>query len=94
MSPIDAEPSDYESLTIDDDGIIRLIWPAGVKITGSSARSAFDAVNQLSADTRRPMLVDMATTKSVAREAARAVFGMSRPRRPGSLCSAGHRWTG
>jgi hypothetical protein len=68
------EPSRYESLTIDDEGFIRLVWPAGVTITGPSAREAFDAVNRLSADRPRPMLVDMATTKSVARE-ARAVFG-------------------
>jgi hypothetical protein len=72
--PVESDPSAYESLTIDDEGIIRLVWPNGVRITGQSARSAFDAVNRLSADTRRPMLVDMATTQSVARD-ARAVFG-------------------
>jgi len=66
--------SRYESLTIDDEGFIRLLWPVGAKITGPSAQEAFDEVNRISADTRRPMLVDMATTKSVARE-ARAVFG-------------------
>ena len=65
--------SEYESLTI-EDGVLILRWPSGVKITGESARRAFDAVNALSAGTRRPMLVDMATTSSVARE-ARAVFG-------------------
>ncbi len=70
----DEDEHDYESLTIDDEGLIRLVWPSGVRITGPSARAAFDAVNRLSADERRPMLVDMATTKSVARE-ARAVFG-------------------
>lgn len=66
--------SEYESLTIDDEGMLRLVWPAGVKITGPSARQAFDDVNKICAGTRRPMLVDMATTSSVARE-ARAVFG-------------------
>ena len=50
------------------------MWPGGVKITGPAARRAFDEVNRICAGTRRPMLVDMATTKSVARE-ARAVFG-------------------
>jgi hypothetical protein len=74
MTVDEPQPSDYESLTIDDEGFIRLVWPSGVRITGPSARAAFDAVNLLSADLRRPMLVDMATTKSVARE-ARAVFG-------------------
>jgi len=66
--------SEYESLTI-DHGVIRLLWPNGAKITGPSARRAFDEVNRISADARRPMLVDMATTSTVARE-ARAVFGM------------------
>ncbi len=74
MTVDEPEPHEYESLTIDDEGFIRLVWPAGVRITGPSARAAFDAVNRLSSDLRRPMLVDMATTKSVARE-ARAVFG-------------------
>ena len=71
---VDPEPSGYESLVIDDEGIVRLQWPAGVRITGASARAAFDAVNRLCGSVRRPMLVDMATTTSVARE-ARAVFG-------------------
>jgi len=74
MSMTPAE-SHYESLTIDDEGFIRLLWPVGAKITGPSAQEAFDEVNRISADARRPMLVDMATTKSVARE-ARAVFGV------------------
>jgi hypothetical protein len=69
-----APSSEYESLTIDDQGLLMLVWPSGVTITGPSARRAFDEVNRICAGTRRPMLVDMATTKSVARE-ARAVFG-------------------
>jgi hypothetical protein len=64
----------YESLTIDADGVIHLVWPTGVTITGPSARAAFEDVNRMSSGTRRPMLVDMATTNSVARE-ARTVFG-------------------
>ena len=64
-----AASSEYESLTIDDEGLLILVWPRGVKITGPSARRAFDEVNRICAGTRRPMLVDMATTKSVAREA-------------------------
>ncbi len=64
---------DYESLTI-DSGVLLLRWPCGVQITGEAARRAFDDVNRLSGGTRRPMLVDMATTKSVARD-ARSVFG-------------------
>jgi hypothetical protein len=74
MSDEPGAASSYESLTIDDEGFIRLVWPRGARITGPSARAAFDAVNRISADHRRPMLVDMATTDSVARE-ARTVFG-------------------
>ncbi len=72
---MDAKPTDseHESVMIEDD-IVMLRWPAGVTITGATARRAFDEVNRVSADRRRPMLVDMATTKSVARE-ARTVFG-------------------
>ena len=66
--------SRYESLTIDDEGFLRLLWPVGAKITWPSAKEAFDEVNRICGGTRRPMLVDMATTESVARE-ARAVFG-------------------
>jgi hypothetical protein len=68
------DSSEYESLTISDEGLILLVWPPGVKITGPSARRAFDEVNRICGTSRRPMLVDMATTKSVARD-ARAVFG-------------------
>jgi hypothetical protein len=64
----------HESLTIDDEGLLILVWPRGVKITGPAARHALDEVNRICDGTRRPMLVDMATTASVSRE-ARVVFG-------------------
>lgn len=67
------ERSRFESLTIDDEGFVILTWPRAVTITGPSARHAMDEVNRICGDTRRPMLVDMATTKAVARE-ARTVF--------------------
>jgi hypothetical protein len=45
---VDLPPADsrYESLTIDDEGFIRLLWPVGAKITGPSAQQAFDEVNE------------------------------------------------
>lgn len=64
----------YESLTI-EDGIVMLRWPRGGTISGPAAKRAIDDVNTLCAGTYRPMLVDMALTKSVARE-ARAAFGL------------------
>ncbi len=69
-----SESSPYESLTIDAEGVVILVWPRGADITGAAAQQAFDDVNTMCGDVRRPMLVDMATTKSVAR-GARAVFG-------------------
>jgi hypothetical protein len=69
-----SEVSPYESLTIDREGVVILVWPRGAQITGAAAQQAFDDVNTLCGVVRRPMLVDMATTKSVAR-GARAVFG-------------------
>jgi hypothetical protein len=68
------ESTGFESLTIDDEGFLLLKWPADVTITGPAARHAMNEVNRICAGTERPMLVDMATTKSVSRE-ARVVFG-------------------
>ncbi len=67
------ESKPYESLTI-EDGLILLRWPKGAAIDAAGARAAFDDVNAMSADTHRPMLVDMALVKSVSR-GARGVFG-------------------
>ncbi len=69
---VESADTGYESLTI-EDGIVMLRWPRGGSISGSAARRALDDVNTLCAGVYRPMLVDMATTKSVARE-ARAAF--------------------
>lgn len=65
--------SRFESLTIDGEGFVILKWPNAVTITGPAAQDAMDEVDRICGETRRPMLVDMATTKSVARE-ARTVF--------------------
>ncbi len=72
---VSGEPArvEHEDVWI-ENGIVLLRWPVGVVITGVTARRAFDEVNRVSADRPRPMLVDMANTKSVARE-ARTVFG-------------------
>ena len=58
---------------INDDGIIRLDWTAGITITEQAAQGAFDFVDEISADRRRPMVVNMAETAAVTR-AARTVF--------------------
>lgn len=64
--------NDDVTVTVVDD-IIRLKWTEGITITEPAARIAAAYVNQVSADRRRPMVVDMSLTASVTRQ-ARTVF--------------------
>lgn len=57
------------------DGIIHLIWNPSVHIEAHDARAAMAAVNKVASGLEYPMLVDMATTESVARQ-ARSVFSI------------------
>ncbi|TDL36834.1 STAS/SEC14 domain-containing protein [Arthrobacter nitrophenolicus] len=61
-------------LSLDEGGILQLRWPRGASISEADAENAMDRVNDLCGESRRPMLVDMATTERVSR-GARAVFG-------------------
>jgi hypothetical protein len=61
------------TVALDRDGLVRLHWANGMKITESAAREAVAAVNNICAGQRHPMLVDMTETASVTRP-ARAVF--------------------
>lgn len=61
-------------LSLDGGGVLQLHWPRGASISEADAESAMRRVNELCGETRRPMLVDMATTEKVSR-GARAVFG-------------------
>ena len=61
-------------LSLDGDGVLQLLWPRGASISEADAESAMARVNEMCGPTRRPMLVDMATTEKVSR-GARAVFG-------------------
>lgn len=56
-------------------GVIHLLWQAGVAIEESDAQAAMAAVNQAAQGSEYPLLVDMAATASVSRE-ARAVFSI------------------
>ena len=67
------ESNDDVVVTIDDLGIIRLKWTEGITITEDAARIAAVFVNRVSSDRRRPMIVDMALTAQVTRQ-ARTVF--------------------
>ena len=57
------------------DDIIHLIWNPKARIEGQDARAAMAAVNKVAGELEYPMLVDMATTQSVSRE-ARSVFSI------------------
>ena len=61
------------AVTIDANDMIRLKWTEGITITEPAARHAQQFVNEISADRRRPMIVDMSETASVTRQ-ARTVF--------------------
>lgn len=55
------------------DGVIHLIWTPHARIEVVDAQAAMATVNDVSNATHHPMLVDMATTETVSRE-ARAVW--------------------
>lgn len=55
------------------DGVIHLVWKPRVNIEAVDAHAAMAAVNEVANGSEYPMLVDMATTESVHRQ-ARAVF--------------------
>lgn len=57
------------------DGIIHLIWKSKASLEAADTRAAMAAVNEIGQGTEYPMLVDMATTEAVSRD-ARAVFSI------------------
>lgn len=61
------------TVSLDPEGLVRLCWAPGVKISGELAREAVEAVGRVCGGQRRPMLVDMTATGELTR-AARVVF--------------------
>jgi hypothetical protein len=57
------------SVRVDSDGIVRLTWAAGLRITDALAREAMAMVDDLNGDQQRPLLVDMTGTATLTREA-------------------------
>ena len=51
------------------DGIVRLTWKRDLRITGDMARQAMVAVDDLNGGRQRPLLVCMARTNALDREA-------------------------
>lgn len=65
--------SDQMTMAVDAEGIARLWWAPGVRITGDLAREAVVALARVCEGERRPMLVDMQATGVLTRD-ARVVF--------------------
>jgi hypothetical protein len=60
---------------LEDGRYIHLAWNRSVRIEAEDAHFAMEAVNAVADGSEYPMLVDMATTESVSRQ-ARAVFSI------------------
>lgn len=63
------------SVELRADGVIHLLWTPHVKIDVVDARAAMAMVNEVCNGVEYPMLVDMAATETVSRE-ARAVWAI------------------
>jgi len=57
------------SMWLGGDGIVRIIWVPGAEVTLEDAEESMAAWVKISQGKRRPMVVDTATMKSLAREA-------------------------
>ncbi len=66
------DPSDYV-IHFEPDNVLFLAWKPGVRIEADNARAAVEAVNEVAAGGRYPLLVKMADTGHLSR-AARDVF--------------------
>jgi hypothetical protein len=60
---------------MEDGTYIHMAWNRSVRIEAEDAHFAMEAVNAVADGSEYPMLVDMATTESVSRQ-ARAVFSI------------------
>lgn len=60
---------------LDPTGVIHLSWASAIRIEEADAQAAMAAVNEVADGAKYPMLVDIASTASVSRQ-ARAVFSI------------------
>ena len=61
------------SVTVDDTGVVRLTWAAGLRIDDVLAKEAMVLVDELNGERRRPLFVELAGPGDVTRS-ARSVF--------------------
>ncbi|TLM85362.1 STAS/SEC14 domain-containing protein [Pseudarthrobacter sp. NamE2] len=62
-------------VSLEPPGLIHLVWDTQVRIEEADAKAAMAAVNEIAGGAEYPLLVDMASTASVTRQ-ARAVFSI------------------
>ncbi|GAB4100373.1 STAS/SEC14 domain-containing protein [Sinomonas halotolerans] len=74
MEPVEI-PGGKGRIALRADGILHLQWDQRIVVEGADARAAMAKVNEICQGAPHPMLVDMATTRSVTRE-GRAVFSI------------------
>ena len=74
MEPITVEGG-KGTVVLEAGKVIHLVWKPSVRIEAVDAHAAMAAVNEAGNGSEYPMLVDMATTESVSRQ-ARAVFSI------------------
>lgn len=74
MEPIVVEGG-KGTVELEEGKVIHLVWKPSVRIEAVDAQAAMAAVNEVGHGSEYPMLVDMATTESVSRQ-ARAVFSI------------------
>jgi len=68
-----AESDQVMAFEVEPDGLIRLSWGHGVRITGELARAAMARVDEINGRTENPLLVSMTGTAELSRD-ARVVF--------------------
>jgi hypothetical protein len=72
-----AAPHDHGDVVLvhlDDAGVVRLTWTAGLRIDAALAHRAMVLVDELNGPLQRPLLVDMTGTAQLTRD-ARLAFG-------------------
>lgn len=57
------------------DGILHLVWKPGILLEADDAQAAMAKVNEIADGSTYPMLVDMASTRAVTRQ-AKSVFSI------------------
>ncbi len=74
MEPI-AIQSGKGTVELRADGVIHLVWKPRIVLEAADAHAAMAKVNEVANDSENPMLVDMADTEAVTRQ-ARSVFSI------------------